>query len=88
MEILHPFINNIMATEIKSISVSRELSKLAEDNKISWSEAARVGMSLILSEKGIDGYDNQLNIFRKLNILREQLEKTSQELFELKNGKT
>lgn len=73
-----------MATEIKSISVSRELSELAEKHKISWSEAARVGMALLLSEIGVEGFDNKLNIFRKLNLVREQLEKTSQELFELK----
>jgi len=55
-----------MGHKVKCISVSEENEKLAEENKISWSEAARVGIAVLLSEKGISNYQNNLNEFRKL----------------------
>jgi len=55
-----------MGHKVKCISVSEENEKLAEENKISWSEAARVGIEVLLSEKGISNYQNNLNEFRKL----------------------
>lgn len=60
-------------TVIKCISISPEFDKLAKDNKIHWSEAARVGMSIMLSELGIEAYDNKLNIFRKVQIFKQKL---------------
>lgn len=52
-------------TIIKSISVSEEFEQLAKEHKISWTEAARVGMSTILLEKGLIEFDNRLNRLRK-----------------------
>jgi hypothetical protein len=66
-----------MVREIKSISVSRELSELASQNKLSWSEAARVGMALLLAELGIQEYDNNLNLYRKMQFFKAELEKIS-----------
>jgi hypothetical protein len=74
-----------MATEIKTISVSREFADLAKDNNCSWSEAARMGMSLLLAERGVKEYDNDLNICRRLTQLRIKLEQTSEELNNLKD---
>lgn len=73
-----------MASIIKSISVSLEFHQLAKQHKISWSEAARVGLSLILAERGVADYDNQLNIFRRMSLLGKKLSDTSQELFDLR----
>ena len=55
-----------MTTAIKSISVSLEFVDLAQRYKISWSEAARVGLSILLAEKGVQDYDNNLNLFRRM----------------------
>lgn len=72
----HPFIPNItMTTAVKSISVSMEFAKLAEDFKISWSEAARVGMGMLLADKGVKDYDNNLNLYRKMRFLQTEIEK-------------
>ena len=61
-----------MGREIKSISVSREFVDLALEHRISWTEAARVGLSILLAEKGVKPYDNNLNIKRKLdNLINE-----------------
>lgn len=74
----------VIMSEIKSISVSPELSKLAKDNKVGWSEAARVGMSLLLAERGVKDFDNSLNVVRKMRIFQKIAEETSQELNEIK----
>jgi len=67
-------------TEIKSISVSPEFSQLAKDHGISWSEAARVGMSLLLADKDVMPYDNKINLYRKMQIFRQQAEDALQKL--------
>jgi hypothetical protein len=67
-----------MVTEIKSISVSPELSQLAEQMRISWTEAARVGMSVMLAEMGVQEYDNDLNLFRKMTSYKQKLEELMQ----------
>jgi hypothetical protein len=64
-----------MTTAIKSISVSVEFDELAKKYSISWSEAARVGLSLMLADLGVKEYDNNLNLFRKMTYFRQELEK-------------
>jgi hypothetical protein len=71
-----------MATVIKSISVSLEFNDLAEAHEISWSEAARIGMSLLLAEKGERDYDNNLNLYRKMQFFKTELEKINFKLEE------
>jgi hypothetical protein len=85
VKILNPFIQHQMATVIKSISVSLEFNKLAEDNKISFSEAARIGMSLMLAERGIKEYDNNFNLIRRMNFFRQQAEEALQKVADLQN---
>jgi len=67
-----------------SVTISPEFFILSKQNNISFTEACRVGISILLAEKGIRDYDNNLNIFRKMQILNQKLSETSQELFELK----
>lgn len=71
--------------EVKtSVLVSREFYHLSRLHKIKFSEALRVGISLLLAEKGLKEYDNRLNISRKFTLLKQQLEQTNKELQELK----
>ena len=65
---------------IKTISISEEFKKMAEDYQISWTEAARVGMGVILAEKGIREYNSSLNIVRKMNIFRVKAEEALQKI--------
>ena len=67
-----------------TILISPEFYSLCKKNGIKFVEALRVGISLMLAEKGIKEYDNNLNISRRITLLTEQLEKTSNELEELK----
>lgn len=67
-----------------SVLISPEFYKLSKDVHIKFSEAMKVGISLLLAERGIKEYDNNLNIFRKMQILNQKLSETSQELYNLK----
>jgi hypothetical protein len=70
-------------TEIKSISVSTEFSQLAKENNCSWSEAAKIGMSIILAERGVREYDNNLNLYRKMRTFQIKAEEALQKLAEV-----
>lgn len=68
---------------ITTISISQEFHDLAKEHGISWSEAARVGMSVLLAEKGFAEYDNNLNLVRRMNAFRIQAEQSLQKLHDL-----
>lgn len=68
-----------------SVRISPEFHKACIDGKISFSEALRVGISLILAERGILEYDNSLNIMRRIVLLTKRLEDTTEELERLKD---
>ena len=44
----------------------------------------KTGIALELAERGIEEYDNKLNVIRKITLIRQQLENKSNELEELK----
>ena len=66
-----------------SVTVSPEFFNLAKENNISFSEAVRIGISIILGDKGVKDYDNNLNLFRKMTLFRQQLEEVSAKYLEL-----
>lgn len=68
-----------------SVLISREFYDLCKEYNIRFSEAMRVGISLLLAEKDLRPYDNRLNLFRKLQLVRAKLEETSQELEKFKS---
>jgi len=65
-----------------SVLISPELYQICKDLHIKFSEAMRVGISIILAERGIKDYDNKLNLYRKMNFFREELEKLNQKINE------
>jgi len=69
---------------LTTVKISPEFYKLCKRHAIQWSEAMRVGISIILAERGVADYDNRLTIVRRLNKAVEQLSATSQELHTLK----
>lgn len=66
-----------------SVLISSEFYTLCKENSIKFSEATRVGISLLLAERGIKDYDNNLNITRKMLLLKQKLEETSQQYYDL-----
>lgn len=79
------FTKKKMTTAIKSVSLSLEFAKLAEDYNISLSEAVRVGVAVILAEKGVTEYVNKTNIGRKINNMALVIEGLSRDLENTKN---
>ena len=65
-----------------SVRISPEFHKLCVDLHISFSEAIRKGIALELAERGQCGYDNDLNIVRRLETAMAKI----QELCEEKEG--
>lgn len=66
-----------------SVLVSSEFFKLAKENNIKFSEALRIGLAIMLGDKGIIEYDNNLNILRKMRLFQKQAEEALQKVNEL-----
>tara|TARA_R100001530_G_scaffold136358_2_gene116685 strand:+ start:282 stop:512 length:231 start_codon:yes stop_codon:yes gene_type:complete len=73
-------------TQTKCITVSDEFSQLSKENNLSWSEGAKIGMSVMLAELGIKEYDNKLNVYRKMMTFKDLAEKLSQRITDLENA--
>lgn len=67
------------------VRISPEFHKLARENGIVLTEALRIGLSIMFAEKDLKEYDNKLNIVRKMNIFRSELEKINREFDEYRN---
>lgn len=53
-----------------SVKLSPEFYDLCKTHFISFTEAMRIGISIVLAEKGVREYDNNLNIVRRINELK------------------
>ena len=76
--------NKGMGRIVTSVTISPEFFQIAKELNITFTEAIRVGLSLMFAERGIKEYDNDLNICRRAEMIRLKLEETSQELNDLK----
>jgi len=65
-------------------TVSVELKRKADKYDIKFSEALRVGISVLLAEQGEDQFVNTVNVFRKIATLQELLQTTNEQLDLLK----
>lgn len=68
-----------------SVNISPELYKLSRQHKIKFSEALRVGISIMLAEMGVTEYDNKLNIVRRCNELKLKAAEFAQRAADLEN---
>jgi len=66
-----------------SVLISQEFYKLCKEHRIKFSEAMRIGISIILAERGVRDYDNNFNFMRKLAVVSGKLTQTSQKFWEL-----
>jgi|SaaInlV_200m_DNA_3_1039701.scaffolds.fasta_scaffold80612_3 hypothetical protein len=69
-----------------SVNVSPEFHRLCREHRIKFSDAVRVGISILLAERGVKEYDNNLNIIRRIENLKNKLEEVSQKYYELKDN--
>lgn len=68
-----------------SVLLSKEFYDLCKANNIKFTEALRVGISLMLADIGIAEYDNRLNLYRRMQSFKIELERVSQEFELFKN---
>lgn len=69
---------------IRSVSLSSEFDSLCREHHISPSEAIRVGISIILAERGIKDYDNNLNLFRRMQFFKNLAKEANQKIDDYK----
>lgn len=76
-------LGGIKMSNIKCISVSAEFEKLAKQYGLSWSNAARVGMSILLADLNLVDYDNDINVIRRLRLLAKDSDNKLKQIAEL-----
>ena len=67
-----------------SVDIAPKLYELLKKHHIKISEAIRVGISILLAEKGVQDYDNKLTISRKLVKMSQLLDEKCEEIENLK----
>ena len=74
-----------MATINHTISVSPEFHQLMENERLSWSEAARVGAAVLLSERNvIDSHiSERIGVFAKIKKLQSIIKEQGSEMEKL-----
>jgi hypothetical protein len=60
----------------RCVSISYEFDSLCREHNISVSEACRVGIAILLGDKGIREYDNNLNLIRKMKSIQNNMQET------------
>lgn len=76
-----------MGWHMTTVKISPEMLRLCRENYIKITEATRVGIAMLLAEKGVKEYDNKLNLYRKMVKYQEELQKALSRLYELEEGK-
>ena len=71
-----------------SVMISEEFYKQCKQYNIKFVDAMRTGISILLAEKGEIDYDNQLNIWRKMQYFRQQAEQSLQKINDLMDKTT
>jgi len=61
-------------------TLTPELRLKAEQNNIQMSEALRVGIGVILAERGLEEYDGMLNLYRKMQKYKDMTQEMSNKL--------
>ena len=68
-----------------SVNVSPQFHRLCREHRIRFSDAMKIGISIILAERGIMEYNNDLNIVRKRTLMAKQIQDMADEIAKLKN---
>ena len=74
-------------TKTISTTVSDEFFQLAQENNIMWSEALRVGISIIAGDRGLAEYQNNTQLYRKMTEYKRLAEDALKKLSSLKDEK-
>ena len=69
-----------------SVIISLEFYELCKRHNIKFSEALRTGVAIILAERGVRDYDNNLNITRLVNEYKIKAAQYAEKAAKLENG--
>lgn len=69
-----------------SVNIPPEMYYLAKQHYLKFSEAMRIGISVMLSEKGVDDFVNELNIGRQLQQLKQKFAIISSKYYKTQEG--
>lgn len=78
-------ITHNMKMKVIHTTVSEDLVKLKEKYNLNWSEALKVGMGILLLERGCENYFSPLNEFR-VELMYKVLQQKNKSEQEVKNG--
>lgn len=67
-------------------TISPEFHELAKQYGISWAEAIRVGVSILLADQDVIPYQNDLNLYRKMRYFQHQAQEMSQKFHEIQEA--
>ena len=68
-----------------SVNISPEFYRACKKNGIRFSEALRVGISILLAEKGVIDYNNKLSVVRARDEFKRKAAYYAQKLADLEN---
>ena len=68
---------------VTTVSISPEFRRLCDEHHLVLSECLRKGIALSLAELGVSDYDNDLNIYRRMNLFRKKAEESLAKIYEL-----
>ena len=69
-----------------TVLITPQFNELRKQHNITLSEAVRVGISMILAERGLMEYDNKFNLVRLCNHYKLSAAKYAQKAADLENG--
>ena len=69
-----------------TVLISPEFYMLCKKHFIKFTEAIRVGISIMLAERGVVEYDNRLNVVRLMNEYKRKAGMYAQKAANLENG--
>jgi len=69
-----------------TVNVSPEHHKLCKDHRIRFSDAMRAGIGILLAERGVQEYNSNLNIVRKVRELKLKAAEYATKAARLENG--
>ena len=69
-----------------SVNVSPEFHELCLKHRIRFSEAMRIGISIMLAERGVVEYDNRLNLVRLYKEAKVKAREWAEKAADLENG--
>lgn len=78
----------IVGKHITTVEIDIDLAQKARAHGIKWASAMRAGIAILLAEKGLEEYNNNLNIVRQKRRLADKVVKYAEKYGALEDVET